>query len=94
MCCSIIADTRRSFDGYYRALLNGGNPQFPKPERFRLTKHQIFPEKSLVWDYIYDKRGQGSWVTWSEMFEKTVYPPTAKVSNEFKRGYIKYLLFY
>lgn len=75
----ILGDSRKQFDVFYRALLGGENPDYPKPSKFKLTKHQLFPEKGTVWDWIFTKKNNGSWVAWMELTEKIPTPQNAKV---------------
>ncbi|KAK9508782.1 hypothetical protein O3M35_006257 [Rhynocoris fuscipes] len=75
----MIGESRTKFDTFYRSLTTGGIAEHPKPINFKATKHQLFPEKGTVWDWYFDKRGNGSWVPWLETLEKSPIPQNAKV---------------
>ncbi|NWX20475.1 DYH3 protein, partial [Aegotheles bennettii] len=79
----IDADSRKKFDLFYRNLLLGMNKENPCPERVKLTRNNIFPEKGSVYDFYFYKRGSGQWNTWMEYItkEEQVISPGAKVSE-------------
>lgn len=73
------------FDVFYRSLLLGDQPDHPRPAKFKLNKHQLFPEKGTVWDWIYDKKNNGCWIGWLETVDKMQQlSPTAKVRDQTK----------
>ncbi|KAL1116324.1 hypothetical protein AAG570_005819 [Ranatra chinensis] len=78
---TMMADSRKEFDGYYRSLLLGNIEKYPKPANFKLAKHQIFPDKAPVWDWFFDKSNNGQWIPWVDTLEKTTLPPNAKVGE-------------
>lgn len=75
----VAGDSRKQFDVFYRSVLLGDSEEHPKPVKFKLTKHQLFPEKGTVWDYYYDKKNNGCWVGWQETLEKA--QPVAATSK-------------
>lgn len=71
-----------SFDIFYRKLLNGDKKKHPKPKGFKLTKAQLFPERANVFEWIYDKRNNGTWLSWLDTVDKVQQiPPHAKVNE-------------
>ncbi|KAL6443837.1 hypothetical protein ACFW04_001708 [Cataglyphis niger] len=81
MCSTLISDSRKIFDVYLRKLLLGNIDEYPKPKVFKLTKQQIFPDKGTVYDWIYDKRNNGCWISWMDIIQQAPLSPTAKVSE-------------
>ncbi|XP_071449339.1 dynein axonemal heavy chain 3-like [Hetaerina americana] len=80
---SLNGDSRKIFDVEFRAVLNGDSQMYPKPNSFKLSRAQLFPVKGTVFDFFYDKRNNGSWIVWLEVFEKSTsqLPQNAKVSD-------------
>lgn len=77
---TLNADGQRKFDVFYRKILNGDNKTYPKPKSFKLTKSQIFPERAIVFEFMYDKKNNGSWIAWVDTVDKAQQiPATAKV---------------
>lgn len=66
MCSTLTSDSRKAFDVYLRKLSLGNVEEYPKPKAFKLTKQQLFPDKGTVYDWIYDKRNNGSWIPWMD----------------------------
>ncbi|XP_050466815.1 dynein axonemal heavy chain 3 isoform X2 [Cataglyphis hispanica] len=81
MCSTLISDSRKIFDVYLRKLLLGNIDEYPKPKVFKLTKQQIFPDKGTVYDWIYDKRNNGCWISWMDIIQQAPLSPTAKASE-------------
>lgn len=77
--CTMTAEGRRTFDAFFRKVIYGDDKQNPKPKSFKLAKNQLFPEKALVFDFLYDKKNNGTWVPWVETSERINIPPNAKV---------------
>ena len=50
---------------------------------FSLARNQLFPEHRLVFDWIYDKKNNGSWIPWIDIVDKaqTQLAPTVRVSH-------------
>ncbi|XP_075210784.1 dynein heavy chain 3, axonemal [Lycorma delicatula] len=78
---TMTGDSRKLFDVFYRAILCGEDKKYPKPAKFKLTKHQLFPEKGTVWDWIFTNKNNGSWAPWMEIVEKVPTPQNAKVGE-------------
>ncbi|XP_043257418.1 dynein axonemal heavy chain 3 [Colletes gigas] len=66
MCSTLANESRKAFDVYLRKLLLGNVDEHPKPKAFKLTKQQLFPEKGTVFEWIYDKRNNGCWISWMD----------------------------
>lgn len=79
----IKGDCRNKFDTFLRKLLLGNIDQYQKPATFRLTKTHLFPDMGSVYDYVYDKKNNGSWVLWSEKLEFKMISPDARVNTLF-----------
>ncbi|XP_017770457.1 PREDICTED: dynein heavy chain 3, axonemal-like [Nicrophorus vespilloides] len=67
---TLTSDGRKRFDVFYRKMLYGEDKKNPKPKTFKLTKAQLFPERSIVFDWIFDKKNNGTWISWLETAEK------------------------
>lgn len=86
MCSTLISDSRKIFDVYLRKLLLGNIDEYPKPKVFKLTKQQIFPERGTVYDWIYDKRNNGSWISWMDIIQQVLKKRTyIKRAKKFKK---------
>ncbi|XP_075973125.1 dynein heavy chain 3, axonemal [Anticarsia gemmatalis] len=81
LCATINGESRKSFDVFFRKLLEGNNAAFPKPKSFKLTKNQLFQDKDTVFDYVYDKRNNGTWIPWMELEKEMPLAPNAKVGD-------------
>ncbi|XP_049869343.1 dynein axonemal heavy chain 3 [Pectinophora gossypiella] len=81
LCASIDGESRKLFDTFFRKLLDGNISSHPKPKCFKLTKNQLFPDKDLVFDFVYDKRNNGTWMPWAELEKEVPVPPNAKVND-------------
>jgi len=79
----IKGDSRNKFDTFLRKLLLGNNDQYNKPNTFKLTKINLFPDMGTVYDYVYDKKNNGSWVLWSEKIDFKRISPDARVNTLF-----------
>ncbi|VVC42221.1 Dynein heavy chain, coiled coil stalk,P-loop containing nucleoside triphosphate hydrolase,Dynein heavy [Cinara cedri] len=79
---SIIKDdSRNKFDIFLRKIILGHNDQHPKPQTFKLTKNHLFPDSGTVYDFVYDKKNNGSWIQWSEKLDLKRIPPDAKIND-------------
>lgn len=78
---TIKDDSRNKFDAFLRKIILGQNDQYPKPPTFRLTKNHLFPDNGTVYDFIYDKTNNGSWIQWSEKLDLRRIPPDARVNK-------------
>lgn len=74
-----LGDSRKSFDAFFRKLIDGGNANYPKPKSFKLTKNQLFQDRDTVFDYVYDKRNNGTWISWAELEKEVPLAANAKV---------------
>ncbi|XP_050428284.1 dynein axonemal heavy chain 3-like [Adelges cooleyi] len=81
MGSTIKDESRNKFDLFFRKLIQGNNEKHPKPESFKLTKSHLFPDTGTVYDYIYDKKNNGTWIFWSEKLDLKRIPPDAKVNE-------------
>ncbi|XP_050560797.1 dynein axonemal heavy chain 3 isoform X1 [Spodoptera frugiperda] len=81
LCAIINGDSRKLLDAFFRKLLEGNNAHYPKPKSFKLAKNQLFPDKDTVFDYLYDKRNNGTWISWMELEKEVPLLPTAKVND-------------
>lgn len=72
ICPTLTSDSRKIFDAYLRRLLLGNIEEYPKPKMFKLTKQQIFPDKGTVYDWIYDKRNNGCWISWMDTLQQVL----------------------
>ena len=66
-------------DMYYRRLLLGVDDDHPKPKAFKLTKQQMFPDRGTIFDWVYDKRNNGSWISWIDTMPQATLPTQAKI---------------
>lgn len=78
---TIKDDSRNKFDTFLRKIILGNNDQHPKPQTFKLSKSNLFPESGTVYDFVYDKKNNGSWIQWSEKLDLKRIPPDARVNT-------------
>ncbi|KAK2580549.1 hypothetical protein KPH14_007682 [Odynerus spinipes] len=81
ICSTLNGDSRKLFDAYFRQLLLGNIEKYPRPKSFKLTKQQLFPDRETVYDWVYDKRNNGSWISWMDMMPQEPLPAHAKASD-------------
>ncbi|CAG9584340.1 unnamed protein product [Danaus chrysippus] len=81
LCATITGESRKAFDSFFRKLLEGSNANYPKPKSFKLTKNQLFQDKDTVFDYVYDKRNNGTWISWAELEKEVPLAANAKVND-------------
>ncbi|XP_029639148.1 dynein heavy chain 3, axonemal-like isoform X2 [Octopus sinensis] len=76
-------ESRKSFDEYFRTLISGTDSKHPKPKSCKITKSNAFPERGTVFEYCFEKKGSGNWVSWMDTQDKGVQsiPSNAKVSE-------------
>ncbi|KAF5289736.1 hypothetical protein FQA39_LY03653 [Lamprigera yunnana] len=73
---------RTSFDQFFRKIIYGEDKTNPKPKLFKLQKNQLMPDRANIFQYVYDKKNNGSWITWIDAVDKIhQFPPTAKLSE-------------
>lgn len=63
---TLTGDSRKIFDIYFRKLLLGNIEKYPRPKAFKLTKQQLFPDRDTIYDWVYDKRNNGCWISWMD----------------------------
>ncbi|XP_076256705.1 dynein heavy chain 3, axonemal [Rhynchophorus ferrugineus] len=79
---TLTQESRKVFDVFFRKLLLGENKNNPKPKSFKLAKNQIFPDRFDLFDYLYDKKNNGTWISWGDTVDKTQQiPANAKPSE-------------
>ncbi|XP_048509500.1 dynein axonemal heavy chain 3 isoform X1 [Athalia rosae] len=81
MCPTLVSSSRKHFDIFLRKLFDGSIEANPKPKAFKLTKQQLFPDRGTVFDWIYDKRNNGTWISWIDLTVQTPIAPDAKVGE-------------
>ncbi|XP_028170778.1 dynein heavy chain 3, axonemal [Ostrinia furnacalis] len=81
LCATLTGDSRKQFDSFFRKLLDGSNAAYPKPKSFKLTKNQLFQDKDTVFDYVYDKRNNGTWIPWVDLEKEVPLAANAKVNE-------------
>lgn len=78
---TIKNDSRNKFDTFLRKIIFGNIDQYQIPNTFKLTKNHLFPDDGTVYDYVYDKKNNGSWILWSEKLDMKRIPLDSKVNN-------------
>ncbi|XP_051969464.1 dynein axonemal heavy chain 3 [Xyrauchen texanus] len=80
---TVSGNSRKKFDVFYRSLIMGTINDHPRPQSVKLTKNNVFPERSTVYDYYFHKQGTGQWNNWTEYIsiEDRVIPAGAKISD-------------
>ncbi|CAB3253984.1 unnamed protein product [Arctia plantaginis] len=81
LAATVTGESRKAFDVFLRKLLEGSNAAYPKPKSFKLTKNQLFQDKDTVYDYVYDKRNNGTWIPWMELEKEVPLAPNMKVGD-------------
>ncbi|XP_041978336.1 dynein axonemal heavy chain 3 [Aricia agestis] len=81
LAATLTGESRKTFDSYFRKLLDGQVSAHPRPKAFKLNKSQVFPDRDTVFDFVYDKRNNGSWVQWTELEKEVPIAPDAKVNE-------------
>ena len=56
---------RKSFDKFFRELLNGDIPEYPKLRKLAL----MFPKNGSVYDFCFEKEGKGRWRLWKDTMD-------------------------
>lgn len=78
---TLVSDSRKELDLFFRKLLDGKIDDYPKPKAFKLSKQQLFPDRGTIYEWLYDKRNNGSWISWMDTAPPAVLPSSAKVSD-------------
>lgn len=76
--------SRQKFNDFFRNLIEGTNPDHPKPKSSRLSKSNVFPDKLTIYDYFFEKKGAGNWQTWQSLVPRNIVdsiPDNAKLSE-------------
>lgn len=47
--------------------MDGVFEEYPKPKNFKLTKNQLYPDKGVIFDYVFDKKNGGAWINWTDV---------------------------
>ncbi|KAI5723048.1 hypothetical protein M8J76_000435 [Diaphorina citri] len=84
MGATMTDEAKIRFDVFYRKLILGEDDvgqQYPRPAKFKFTKHQSYPDAYTIFDYFYDKRKNGQWMTWLETVERPTFPPNLRPSD-------------
>ncbi|XP_068084555.1 dynein axonemal heavy chain 3 [Anabrus simplex] len=81
LAATITGESRVHFDSFFRNIIYGVDDQNPKPAKFKLAKEQLFPSRGTVFDWVYDKKNNGTWVSWEDTVERIPLSPTAKASE-------------
>ena len=78
---SMNGESTKKFDLWFRKLLLDQDEKHPRPKMFKLSRHQLFPEKGTVFDFVYDKKNNGTWIQWLDLVDKVSvnYHTTSKV---------------
>lgn len=78
----LTLDGQKQFDVFFRKLLNGDNKNYPKSKSFKLAKNQVFPDRAQIFEWVYDKKNNGTWISWSDTVDKIQQiPANAKASE-------------
>ncbi|XP_050529641.1 dynein axonemal heavy chain 3 isoform X2 [Daktulosphaira vitifoliae] len=78
---TIKNDSQKKFDLFFRKLTLGNVEQYQKPASYKLTKNHLFPDNGIVYDYIYDKKNNGTWILWSEKLDMKRIPADVKINE-------------
>lgn len=78
---TVSGEHRQALDTWFRQVLLDHDPDITRPKSLKLSKAQIFPDKENIFSWYYDKKNNGTWVSWIDFMEKnpSPFPPTAKV---------------
>nr|KAG5713480.1 hypothetical protein BaRGS_025028 [Batillaria attramentaria] len=89
-----MGDSKKKFDVFFRTLISGTDNDHPKPKSIKITKSNSFPERDTVYDFCFQKKASGHWVSWMEAMEKgkMTVAANAKVSGEMMRAYLSDLM--
>ena len=66
--------SREKFDKFFREILSGLNDDFPRPKSVKLSKQNNFPDRNLVFDFCFLKKGNGQWENWSALIGDIKFP--------------------
>ena len=72
---------RVAFDEFFRQLVSDQNGAFPRPKTLKFGQQTNFPDKGSIYDYLWMKKGNGSWADWGSMVEKKEFPATVSTAE-------------
>lgn len=81
VCSNLINDSRQFMNDFLRRILLGNDENYPKPKSFKLTKQQLFPDRNTIFDWVYDKKNNGTWIPWMDTMLQAPLPVKAKFSE-------------
>lgn len=73
LCSSLVSDSREKLDLFLRNILLGNDDNHPKPKSFKMTRQQLHPERGTVFDWVFDKRNNGSWISWMDTMSLVIF---------------------
>lgn len=67
--------------GFYRNLIAGTDPDYPKPKSIKITKSNAIPERGSIYDFLFEKKASGVWSEWMDLVNRNreEIPANAKV---------------
>ncbi|KAL7290283.1 hypothetical protein TKK_0015983 [Trichogramma kaykai] len=80
-CSTLVADSKKLMDSFLRQLLLGNNEDHPRPKIFKLTKQQLIPDRGSIFDWVYDKKNNGTWISWMDTMTQAPLPAATKISD-------------
>ncbi|CAB0036402.1 unnamed protein product [Trichogramma brassicae] len=80
-CSTLVADSKKLVDSFLRQLLLGNNEDHPRPKIFKLTKQQLIPDRGSIFDWVYDKKNNGTWISWMDTMTQAPLPAATKISD-------------
>ncbi|KAI3380917.1 hypothetical protein SNEBB_002522 [Seison nebaliae] len=80
---TLDGQSRKKFDEYLRNILMNQNTDHPKPNVVKLSKSNIFPDRSDVYSFLFRKVSAGHWDSWTELIdrERNKLDPDKKISD-------------
>ncbi|XP_058476444.1 dynein axonemal heavy chain 3-like [Solea solea] len=77
---TITGQSRKKFNVFYRNLIMGLDDEHPPPKSIILKKNSLFPEKGSVFDFYFQKNGNGQWSVWTDLITKEEKSITAEAN--------------
>ncbi|XP_063446016.1 dynein axonemal heavy chain 3-like isoform X5 [Mytilus trossulus] len=80
---TIADDGRKLFDTFFRNIVSGVDPDHPKPKSIKITKSNMIPERSSIYDFCFEKKASGNWIEWMDTLDKNklIIPKDAKINE-------------
>ena len=82
---TLNGDSQKRFDPFFRTLISGTNQQYPRPKKVKITKSNSFPERGVIFDYLYDLNATstGQWAPWEDLIDRnsSTFPPNMKANE-------------